>query len=211
MLTHSSHEARLLAQALPHARIHVIAWAVPLRPVAASFISRLGVAFLADYAHAPNLKAAHRLVREIMPLAGSRMPAGLAGGDPRVVPVGHVPELASLFARMRLTVASLAFGAGIKGKVLESLAAAVPCVCSAIATEGLDLPEALTRSIAGDPHGLAPAILTLHRDPALNRSAAQAGLDWPQDRLSANRIDRLLGAAVSRRPVPAERERADAG
>ena len=66
---------------------------------------------------------------------------------------------------MRLTVAPLAFGAGIKGKVLESLAAGVPCVCSPIAAEGLDLPEALTRWIAGDTHGLARAILTLHRTP----------------------------------------------
>jgi hypothetical protein len=59
------------------------------------------------------------------------MPAAvrrLAG--PGVLALGQVAELAEVFDRVRLTVAPLRYGAGVKGKVLDSLAAGVPCVMS---------------------------------------------------------------------------------
>ncbi len=204
VITHSSTEASLIRQALPQLQVHVVPWVVRAQPVPLPFEERRGLAFLADYAHAPNLDAAWRLVREVMPLvweheptmecllAGSRMPPDLTGHDPRLVPVGHVPDLARLFGRVRLTVAPLAYGAGIKGKVLESLAAGVPCVGSPVAMEGLDLPEAVTRWTAADTHGLARSILTLHRDASLNRVVAEAGLEWARQALSEQQIDDLL-------------------
>ena len=210
VLVHSAAEASVLKQALPGLRIVVAPWAIRSRPVVASFEARRGLAFLADYAHAPNLDAARRLIRDIMPLvwesepemtcllAGSHLPPGLTGEDPRLVPVGHVPDLGRLFSRVRLTVAPLAYGAGIKGKVMESVAAGVPCVCTPIAAEGFDWPLALRRWIAPDTHGVASSILALHRDRALNAETARAGLAWAAESLSEAALDRSLGDAVRR-------------
>lgn len=209
ILTHSTHEAELLRTVLPRAALHVVSWSVVPRPVEVPFGQRAGVAFLADYAHAPNLDAAQRLVREIMPLvwehepamlcllAGSRLPTGF-DADPRIVAVGHVPRLASLFVRIRLTVAPLAFGAGIKGKVMESLAAGIPCVCTPVAAEGMELPSTLLDRVRGDTHGLAAEILALHRDEPLNRTIARAGLDWTALHLSEQRLDQAMGAVAGR-------------
>ena len=57
--------------------------------------------------------------------------------------MGYIKDLTEIFDRVRLTVAPLNFGAGIKGKVIESLAAGIPCVCTPLAAEGLDFPTAL--------------------------------------------------------------------
>ncbi|MBE7212030.1 MAG: glycosyltransferase [Gluconacetobacter diazotrophicus] len=211
VLTHSRAEASILSRALPPDRpVHRALWSVPARPVSTPFADRAGVALLADYAHAPNRDAARRLVGEIMPLvweheptlpcllAGSRLPPDLVpAGDPRVVPVGHVPVLSALFERIRLSVAPLAFGAGVKGKLLHSLAAGIPCACSPVAAEGLDLPAPLSGLVADDTHGLARLIIRLHRDPELNARCAAAALAWAGDELSEVRLDAVLADACT--------------
>ena len=45
----------------------------------------------------------------------------------------------------------LRYGAGIKGKVLESFAHGLPCVMSEVAAEGLELPEDLAWLVARTP------------------------------------------------------------
>jgi hypothetical protein len=69
--------------------------------------------------------------------------------------------LAEVFNRVRLTVAPLSYGAGVKGKVIESLAAGVPRVCTPAAAEGLTLPEPL-RTCADGAEAIASTICDLH-------------------------------------------------
>lgn len=52
---------------------------------------------------------------------------------------GYAPEIATVFAQARLMVAPLRFGAGIKGKILESWAHGVPVLMTPMAAEGLPL------------------------------------------------------------------------
>ena len=209
VITHSSHEAALLQAELPAGRVHVVPWTIPVRPVAAPFAGRRGVAFVGSFDHAPNLDAAYFLLEDVMPrvwardpsipciLAGSRMPdALLRMASDRIIVLGRVHDLASVFGQVRLTVAPLRFGAGIKGKVLASLAAGVPCVVTSVAAEGLDLPPALTDMVADDAPGLAERIVRLHQGCALSARHAAVGLAYVAKRLSEPAIDRLLGAAV---------------
>lgn len=69
--------------------------------------------------------------------------------------LGRIEVLAELWGRALLAAAPLRFGAGIKGKVLDSLAAGIPCLCTAIAAEGLHLPEALAGLVQDDPAAMA--------------------------------------------------------
>jgi glycosyltransferase involved in cell wall biosynthesis len=146
---------------------------------------RRGVAFIGGFAHAPNIDAADWLVREVMPLVwqhvpdmpcylvGSAMPEAvrcLAG--PLVHALGHVESLQMVFNQVRLTVAPLRFGAGLKGKVLDSLAAGVPCVCTPVAAEGI---TALEPDAVETPEALASRIAMVHEDLALQDAMAEAG------------------------------------
>ena len=78
---------------------------------------------------------------------------------------------------MRLTVAPLRFGAGAKGKVINSLAAGVPCVATAIATEGLGLDDKEI-VVADDPREFARAVVRAYTDAALWQPLVEHGLLW---------------------------------
>ena len=132
-------------------------------------------------------------------LIGSAMPDVLMAPREGVVAVGAVADLAAALAGVRLTVAPLSFGAGIKGKVVDSLAMGVPCVCSTIAAEGLDLPRPLQDLVAADTAGIVRSILRLHGDEALWTLSRQAGLEWVAERFSEALVDGTLGPAVGSR------------
>ena len=209
VLTHSAAEATLLRGALPRANVLVVPWSIPARPTAAPFADRSGLAFIGNYRHAPNLHAALWLVDEIMPLvwrqaphinctlAGTAMPDSLrVPRDPRIVPVGAVEALDPLLEQVRMTVAPLAFGAGLKGKVADSLAAGVPCICTPVAAEGFQLPEPLRDLIAGDGAGLADAIVRLHEDEAMFGRCREAGLEYVGRAFSEAVVDAGLHRAA---------------
>jgi glycosyltransferase involved in cell wall biosynthesis len=134
-------------------------------------------------------------------LVGSEMPENIRNlCDDRVVAAGHVTDLADVFDQVRLTVAPLAYGAGIKGKVLESLAAGVPCICTPIAAEGLDLPQTLKACIADNATALADAVAHFHGNEAASEECARAGLDYIAAEFSDDRLDALLRQAIGRIP-----------
>jgi hypothetical protein len=210
VITHSPVEMALLREDVPQAAIYQVPWSVPARPSGVPVAERSGVAFIGGYGHAPNVDAAWWLVREVMPLVwrvhpsigcllvGTDMPPairGLAGPGVRVA--GAVGDLAAdVFRRVRLTVAPLRFGAGIKGKVLDSFAAGVPCAMSEIAAEGLDLPPVLRSLTAADAATLAAIMLRLHDDEIANEEAARAGLALIERDFSDDATVAALGVAI---------------
>lgn len=210
VITHSPVEAELIGRELPAGRLHVVPWSVEPAPDVAPFDATRGIAFVGSYDHAPNLDAANHFVRTVMPLvwrgnpdivctlAGSNPPPALAAlAGPRVTVAGHVPDLGAFLRDVRLTVAPLAFGAGIKGKVLDSLAAGVPCVCSPVAAEGFDLPPPLRRLVADTPEAMAGVILALYSDGTAHARARQAGLAYVSTRHTRAVVDEALRRAVS--------------
>ncbi|MCQ9156675.1 glycosyltransferase family 4 protein, partial [Acidomonas methanolica] len=111
--------------------------------------------------------------------------------------MGHMPELRDVLDRVRLTVAPLRFGAGVKGKVLDSLAAGVPCVMTSIAAEGMALPDALAGLIAEDADGLAKRILRLHGARKVHTEAARAGKDYIRVHNSEHAVAEALRSSLA--------------
>ena len=159
VIVHSAAEAELLANLAPGVNVQVIPWTVERREITSSDTERPAIAFVAGYRHEPNIDAAKWAAAELMPrlrkevpgvellLVGSHMPAEVSAlAEKDIVPLGYVPSLDTVFERVRLTIAPLRYGAGLKGKVLESFAAGIPCVMTTIAAEGLDLPSRCSRS-----------------------------------------------------------------
>ena len=116
-------------------------------------------------------------------LVGSQMPEAVKHlAQPGVEIVGHVAHSTEVFDRVRLTVAPLRYGAGLKGRVLASLAAGIPCVMTPIAAEGLALPPVLQDYVGLDAASLAaPASRprscksTVTRPPAARRPRPGSG------------------------------------
>ncbi|GAN52723.1 glycosyltransferase [Tanticharoenia sakaeratensis] len=215
-LTHSSHEAAYLRRTVPGARIEDVPWEVPLGAALPDWNDRTGIAFLGHYAHEPNMDAAEWLVRSIMPqvwraaprlrcvLAGSAMNArvrALAGPD--VVLMADVPDLADLWRSTRLSVAPLRYGAGVKGKIIESFAAGIPCVMTPEGAEGLDLPAPLRMLVADGADALAERIVALHGDAVACAELAVAAREYVTSRFSADAVDAALARAIRLAPARA--------
>ena len=113
------------------------------------------------------------------------------------MPVGSVENLeADIFDRVRLTIAPLRYGAGVKGKVLESFAAGVPCVMSEIAAEGLALPPLLQDLIGRDADALAKLVCRLHGTLIANAAAAAAGREFVGEHFTAAAVTSALHDAI---------------
>ena len=168
--------AELRATARPSAQIAVVGNAlVPEAPTETPFGARHGLIFVGNFNHLPNRDAVLFFAREVLPRAlaasprarddasfvfhvvgANRVPARILalnrtepGGRPsRVVVHGHVPSLRPLFTRMRLSVAPLRWGAGVKGKINSAHMLGVPVVCSSVAAKGMGLVHG-THRLAG--------------------------------------------------------------
>lgn len=216
VLTHSPVEAALLKQRIPAHKVLTVPFAVTNRRDVRGFQERRDIAFLGSFSHGPNPDAAFWLVREIMPRVWARDPSircriaghGWAAGhlgalDPRVDLVGHVPNLDSLFGDVRLSVAPLRFGAGLKGKVLDSFAAGLPCVMTPVAAEGLPLSDTLADLVADGAEAMADRIIRLHHDAALNQSLGEQVRRLVADQFSQVLVDAGLRTALGIRDAMA--------
>lgn len=111
--------------------------------------------------------------------------------------VGPVPDCAALFDRVRLSVAPLRFGAGVKGKVLDSLAAGVPCVMTPIAAEGMELPTVLREATGETAEALATLMVGLHDDTRAYTGMVRAGQHFVRKRHDQAAVAQALGPVVA--------------
>ncbi len=209
VLVHSNAEARIIEAALPGTEITVIPWTVELQPPPPSLHLRKGVAFVGSFDHPPNRDAVKWLVTKVMPLIWSRDPLirlsviGSNSSDEdrnlasdRVEMLGWVPDITKALQQYRLTVAPLRFGAGLKGKVLSSFAAGLPCVMTPTAAEGMDFPLELFEFVVDTAESLAVKVCQLHNDERANAAAVAAGSRYLSETYSQAIIDERLQRAL---------------
>ena len=209
VIVHSSVEAKLLREAEPSLKVEVVPWTVRARPTQVPFRARSGAAYVGGFGHPPNVDAVRYYVGEILPLlrvrvpecttylVGSKMPDEILNMRGRgVMPLGFVPVLADILHKLRCTVVPLRYGAGIKGKVLESFAHGLPCVMSEVAAEGLELPEDLAWLVARSPAEFAEKLARVHEDEAFNQRLSESGLAYIARRHSESAVNAALRVAV---------------
>jgi GT2 family glycosyltransferase/glycosyltransferase involved in cell wall biosynthesis len=191
VLTPSSAEVPVIREMAPGRYVGVLPpFVEPGLPPAADppLDERTGVMFLGGFEHLPNIDAAEVLVRDVMPRVWAEVPEArvlIVGSDPtpdvlalagdRVEVTGYVPDLGPVFARSRMTVSALRYGAGLKGKIVTSLEAGVPVVTTAIGNEGLDLRDGEEALLGETPDELAAAVVRLFREPGLAARLATGG------------------------------------
>lgn len=177
VLVVSETERRMLEAEVSDAVVLSLPLARPVVPPSATFEERDGIGFVGGFRHLPNVDGLGWFVREVWPIlerrrpglrlsvAGADRPDGLLDGlSGRVEAVGHVPDLRPWLEGLRLTVAPLRYGAGVKGKVISSLAAGVPCVGTPVAFEGTDFGGGFCGETATDPLPFAERVIAVHDD-----------------------------------------------
>jgi glycosyltransferase involved in cell wall biosynthesis len=150
------------------------------------FRQRSGLMFIGGFRHKPNEDAVIHFVNDILPgivetlpdvvfnIIGSDMPASIkALRSANVEPVGFVPDVAPYFESCRLFVAPLRFGAGMKGKVGQSMSHGLPVVATSIGVEGMGLRHEKHVLIANATQDFAAAVARLYNDENLWNSLSR--------------------------------------
>eukprot|EP00633_Aureoumbra_lagunensis_P006180 CAMPEP_0197323890 /NCGR_PEP_ID=MMETSP0891-20130614/70786_1 /TAXON_ID=44058 ORGANISM="Aureoumbra lagunensis, Strain CCMP1510" /NCGR_SAMPLE_ID=MMETSP0891 /ASSEMBLY_ACC=CAM_ASM_000534 /LENGTH=1180 /DNA_ID=CAMNT_0042816621 /DNA_START=879 /DNA_END=4422 /DNA_ORIENTATION=- len=147
-----------------------------------NFAQRKGCLFVGNWAHPPNVDAVQFLIHEILPnlAKNPRTPSDLVlhivgAGDPPMwvndirdvggIPVvmhGFIKDLDSILAHVRVAVAPLRYGAGVKGKINSAMIHGVPVVATPMAIEGMFLTANEDVVVAENGLSFASRLLDLY-------------------------------------------------
>jgi GT2 family glycosyltransferase/glycosyltransferase involved in cell wall biosynthesis len=179
------------------------------------FEARGDVVFIGGFQHTPNLDAVRWLYDEIWPevrvltekeglppirlkIVGSKMPDWIRDeAPPDVEAIGYVEDLDRIFDRVRLSIAPLRYGAGLKGKIATSLGYGVPTVGTSIAFEGMP-SEGLDaiRFSENESRRLAEVIFNLYSSKDRWSKASIAGVTYVKRHYSISKITEAVQKIV---------------
>jgi GT2 family glycosyltransferase/glycosyltransferase involved in cell wall biosynthesis len=209
-LTVTETERDIIQSHVPDARTFVVPTVHESGGNGTPFDARHDVLFVGSFQHPPNVDAARHLVDDVMPQLRSRLPGvhllvagsnatpeilALAADDVEVL--GWVPDLAPLYDRVRVFVAPLRFGAGMRGKLCESMAHGVPVVTTTIGGEGIGLVHGRHALVADTPESFVAEVARLYEEPALWSALAAEGRSLVAERYSPEAVGRRLHAALA--------------
>ena len=148
-----------------------------------------GLLFIGGYNHTPNVDAVLWFCKEVLPLIVRANPAisvTLLGANPpdsvlalesdRVKVTGYVRDVSPYFERGRVFIAPIRFGAGLKGKIGQSLSFGLPVVTTSIGAEGFSLTSGENCAIADSAQDFADAVVRIYDDRALWETTSAGGL-----------------------------------
>ncbi len=112
------------------------------------------------------------------------------------IQMSHVTRIAPLLDAARVSIAPLRYGAGMKGKVAEALAAGLPVVTTSMGAEGMGLVDGEHLLVGDDVDALADAIVRLSTDDDLWRRLAAAGRARIDERYSPETVAHAVRGVV---------------
>ncbi len=193
-----------------------------------AFEDRNGFCFIGNFRHAPNVDALKWLKKEIWPEIRAMIPGvkieiwgaypsseGMQLHDPfsGFLVKGHANSLEEVFeassagSKPRVSLAPLRFGAGVKGKVLESMRYGVPVVGTSVAGEGLveteigKIPQFGEANFLGNNRGaeFAKCAVRVHQQKEDWKKAQIAGKNLLENHYSWSTISAGIKAEIDQR------------
>jgi glycosyltransferase involved in cell wall biosynthesis len=152
------------------------------------------IVFTGSMSYLPNHQAAHRLIHQIMPLVWEERPEAklwLVGQHPpedlkashdgeRIFVTGRVDDIRPYLTQAAVSCVPLIAGSGTKYKLLESMSAGLPVVCTPLAAEGLNLIDGRHAFIRDSNAQIAEAVLFLLTQPEAGAWLAEHGRELVQ-------------------------------
>ena len=200
-------EKDALLDLVPGAQVKVIpnVFDIPELPAIAPG-ERKGLLFVGGFWHAPNRDAIIWFVEELFPALRSQIPdielkiAGANPGEdvialgehPGVRVLGYVEDLSPLYINSRVCVAPLRYGAGMKGKVGQSLSYGLPVVTTSIGAEGMGLVNGEHVLIADSGDDFVAAVVQLMRDEKLWSHLSSDGRALVRENYSRETVQHAL-------------------
>jgi GT2 family glycosyltransferase/glycosyltransferase involved in cell wall biosynthesis len=185
----STDEKEIMERAAPGVPVAVVPTIHELHERGGSFEERQHLLFIGNLAHRPNRDGVLYFLREVYPLIKQALPRvelDIIGDNPAEIQAhadeavrvrGYVPDVEPFWQTRRVFVAPLRYGAGVKGKIGESLAHGLPVVTTPVGAEGMGLAHAGSAMIAATPADFARAVVELYTRPDLWQRLADCGYE----------------------------------
>jgi glycosyltransferase involved in cell wall biosynthesis len=183
-------EQQLLQQKWPGKSIQLVSNIVDIPGSKTPFGLRRDWLFIGGFQHRPNIDAVLFFVREIYPLVSEHLrdakfyiigdkapPEVVALATERVIVAGLQTDVRPFFGSVKLSVAPLRFGAGVKGKINQSMAFGVPVVATSLAVEGMALQNGEDILVADKPKDFARAMVELYESKELWNRLSHNGIE----------------------------------
>ncbi|WP_314106294.1 glycosyltransferase [uncultured Stenotrophomonas sp.] len=198
VLVSDAERAQLQVDA-PAVRVELISNLHEVAGAGAPWSARRDLVFVGGFRHPPNVDAMQWFIGDVFARIRAQLPEvrfhcigadvppvvqALAARQPGVEIHGFVPVVTPYMDEVRIAVAPLRFGAGVKGKVNLSMAHGQPVVATTCAVEGMHLRNGDDVLIADDADAFAAAVVRLYRDEALWQRLSVAGLRNVQQHFS---------------------------
>ena len=211
----SEYEMQLLQQhyAVPAALLCYCPFLVDetAQPQAPGFEQRQHFVAIGNFRHAPNwhsvlwLQQIWPLIRQQLPDAelhiyGAYPPpkaTALHNAKTGFLIKGWAEDAYQVLQQARVCLAPLAFGAGLKGKLLDAMQCGTPSVTTDIGAEGMQLNGCWAGTVENNEQALAAAAVNLYQDVALWQQAQQTGYRILQHKFSARRLQPQIWQQIS--------------
>jgi glycosyltransferase involved in cell wall biosynthesis len=201
----SSVEQELLRQARPDKSIEIVSNIVDVPGSQTPFSLRRDFLFIGNFQHKPNVDAVLFFTKEIHPAVKRHLPnakfyvigdkappevVALASED--IVVTGRQPDVERYFDNVKLSIAPLRWGAGVKGKINQSMSFGVPVVGTSIAVEGMTLIDREDVMVADEPNDFAKALIELYESEELWKRLSQNAISKTQNLYSVGAAEKQL-------------------
>ena len=205
----SDFEKALLSSERPDKSIEVVSNIVDIPGSATPFSLRRDFLFIGSFQHTPNIDAVIFFIREIFPLVQTRLPeakfyvigdkappAVVTRANENIIMTGLQSDVRPYFDNVKLSIAPLRWGAGVKGKINQSMGFGVPVVATTVAVEGMALTNRQDVLIADTAEEFARAVVDLYESEDLWTRVSEKGIEITKARYSIEaarkQLSRLL-------------------
>jgi glycosyltransferase involved in cell wall biosynthesis len=216
VVTVTEDDRRALLRAAPDTITSAVPTACPVARDVPAFLQRMpcSILFVGGFRHAPNADAVLFFYRHVLPLVrrslrdvaltivGDAPPREvLALSSAEISVTDWVPAVEPYLASHRVSIAPLRFGAGLKGKIVEAMAAGLPVVTTPVGAEGMELVHGSTALIAESPEAFARAVVRLCTDHDLHARLSRNGLEHARARWDPTVVAPKLLETLARMPT----------
>jgi GT2 family glycosyltransferase len=206
----SNVEQQLLQQRWPDVSVQVVSNVVDIPGSNTPFALRRDWLFIGSFLHTPNIDAVLFFVEKVYPLVSEHLrdakfyivgdkapPEIVALTNERIVVTGLQRDVSQFFDSVKLSVAPLRFGAGVKGKINQSMAFGVPVVATTLAVEGMELTDHEDVLVADEPEDFARALIELYESEELWNRLSENGVKKTRALYSTNAARKKLETLFS--------------
>jgi glycosyltransferase involved in cell wall biosynthesis len=186
-------EASDVGAPLPHSKITVVPIAVDTRQLQPAIrqAESTNLLTLGTLHYPPNADGIRWFVREIFPLVRRQVPGvtlTIIGKNPpadflrfaqqypnSIMVTGYVPDLDQYMEKAALMVIAVRPGGGMRVRILEAFARAMPVVTTTVGLEGIEARPGEDVMVADTPAVFAQTVVELLRDRSLQAQLAENG------------------------------------